>query len=90
MKNENYVITILAEENDLYNIIMNYDVLKREFETKKNENNVTLIIAICLTVVVVVAIIVLSFLIYKYILKKKLKKDNLIVNNIELSKVILN
>ena len=91
IKSQNNFITILAEEKETYNIIMNYDVLinNSNEENNQGEGNTPLIIGIIiLCIFVIILIVALGYLAYKYFLKKKVKTDEELlkgINNVDVN-----
>ena len=91
IKSQNNFITILAEEKETYNIIMNYDVLinNSNEENNQGEGNTPLIIGIIiLCIFVIILIVALGYLAYKYFLKKKVKSDEELlkgINNVDVN-----
>ena len=93
VKNENCFITILAEEKETYNIVMNYDVLiiEKEKEKERNGKNISIIIGIIIVcLVVIVIIVIIGYFLYKYFLKKKIKTEEELLKGINGVDVNLN
>ena len=79
-------ITVLAEEKEIYNIIMNYDVIINKPEKKeedKGEKNTLMIVGlIFLCLLIIVLIVALGYFAYKFFLKKKVKTDEELLKGI--------
>ena len=79
-------ITVLAEEKEIYNIIMNYDVIINKQEKKeedKGEKNTLMIVGlIFLCLLIIVLIVALGYFAYKFFLKKKVKTDEELLKGI--------
>ena len=83
---EKSLITVLAEEKEIYNIIMNYDVLinnpKEEEKEGKGKNSGFIVGIIFLIIFIIVLIVVLGYFAYKFFLKKKVKTDKELLEGI--------
>ena len=83
IKKENCSITALAEENQIYNIIMNYDIFVNTLPEGKSGKGTGLIIGIVFASLIFIAlIIVLGYFAYKYFLKKKTKSEEELIKHI--------
>ena len=86
IKNEKSLITVLAEEKEIYNIIMNYDVLINSPEEKQKEGNGKnsgfIVGIIFLIIFIIILIVVLGYFAYKFFLKKKVKTEEELLEGI--------
>ena len=83
---EKCFITILAEEKEIYNIIMNYDVLiniPKEQNEGEGKNAGFIIGIIFLCIFIIILIVVGGYFSYKFFLKKKTKTDEEILKGID-------
>ena len=79
IKKENCYITVLAQENQIYNIIMNYDIVINN----ATKSRTGLIIGIIFGSLAFIALIlVLGYFAYKYFLKKKVKSEEELIKHI--------
>ena len=91
IKNQKYFITVLAEEKEFYNIIMNYDILinipkeepKEEENEEKGKETIFFVGIIVLCLFVIILIVVLGYFAYKFFLKKKKKTDEELYKGID-------
>ena len=94
IKNEKSLITVLAEEKEIYNIIMNYDVLINTPEEKQKEGNGKnsgfIVGIIFLIIFIIILIVVLGYFAYKFFLKKKVKTDEELLEGINAVDASLN
>ena len=80
IKKENCYITVLAQENQIYNIIMNYDIVINN----ATKSRTGLIIGIIFGSLAFIALIlVLGYFAYKYFLKKKVKSEEELIKHID-------
>ena len=86
IKNEKSLITVLAEEKEIYKIIMNYDVLINSPEEKQKEGNGKnsgfIVGIIFLIIFIIILIVVLGYFAYKFFLKKKVKTEEELLEGI--------
>ena len=80
-------ITILAEEKDTYNILMNYDILihipKEQQKKVEGKSAGFIVIIIFLSIFIIILIAVVGYFSYKFFLKKKVKTDEEILKGID-------
>ena len=86
LKKEKCFITVLAEEKEKYQIIMNYDILlsnPKEEQKEAGMNTGLIVFLIFLILIVFILIVILGYLAYKFFLKKKAKTDEEILKGID-------
>ena len=84
IKKEKCYITVLAEENEIYNIIMNYDIFINTPEEVKSGKGPGLLIGIIFGCLLVIALtVVLGYFAYKFLLKKKVKSEEELIKGID-------
>ena len=91
IQNTKNIITLLAEENT-YNIIMNYDILKNDeikINDRKGKTIGFIILMIFLCIFVIALIVIIGFISYYFCLKKKKKKEEDLLQNIKGGDVII-
>ena len=87
IKDNNFILNILAEENEIYNISMSYDILEKEKEKKKGKSGSSVGL-ILLWIFIIILIGVGAYLGYYFYVKKNNKKDDELlekINDVNLS-----